>query len=75
MSTKGEFRVRTTFNPSASTAVDQIKQKTAEIIDLCDGLHPAVDQEGETRRLISLAQTRFEEAAMWAVKAATAIPR
>ena len=62
----GEDRVRTKFNPSADSTVDQIKQKSAELIDLCEGLR-TLDP-----RLASLAQTAYEEAAMWAVKAATA---
>jgi hypothetical protein len=68
----GEDRVRVKFNPSATGLVDQIKQKTAELIDVCASIHPPVDYEGETRRLIALAQTHYEDAAMWAVKAATA---
>ena len=62
----GEDRVRTKFNPSADGAVDQIKQKSAELIDLCETL------KVKDARLAALAQTAFEEAAMWAVKAATA---
>lgn len=34
----GEDRVRTKFNPSADSIVDQIKQKSAELIDLCEQL-------------------------------------
>jgi len=64
--TIGELRVRINFNPSAGTVVDQIKQKTAELINLCEEL------KAKDRRLASLAQTSYEEAAMWAVKAATA---
>lgn len=64
--TLGEQRVRASFNPSADSAVDQIKQKTAELIDLCEGL------KAKDGRLAALAQTAYEEAAMWAVKAATA---
>ena len=64
--TVGEQRVRTTFNPSASSDVEIIKNKTAELIDLCDAL------KSKDGRLASLAQTSYEEAAMWAVKAATA---
>lgn len=87
MSTKtiGESRVRTTFNPSANSTVDQIKQKTAELINLVERLrtvtpmlNEADEQRGasypadsETQRLISEAQTRYEDAAHWAVKAAT----
>lgn len=62
----GEDRVRTSFNPSADTIVDQIKQQTAVLINTCEKL-----KERDVR-LASLAQTAYEEAAMWAVKAATA---
>lgn len=61
----GEERVRVKFNPSADDVVDQIKQQTARLIDLCEELKP------KDPRLSSLAQTSYEEAAMWAVKAAT----
>jgi hypothetical protein len=64
--TIGEDRVRTKFNPSENSTVDQIKQKTAVLIDLCETLRP------KEPRLAALAQTAYEEAAMWAVKAATA---
>jgi hypothetical protein len=63
---EGERRVRTTFNPSALSEVDIIKQKAAELIDLCENL------KTKDGRLAALAQTAFEEGAMWAVKAATA---
>lgn len=61
----GEDRVRTKFNPSAEGVVDQIKQTTAGLIDICEEL------KAKDPRLASLAQTAYEEAAMWAVKAAT----
>jgi hypothetical protein len=64
--TIGEQRVRTEFNPAQSDTVSQIKQKTAELINLCEEL------KAKDARLSSLAQTAYEEAAMWAVKAATA---
>ncbi len=64
--TIGELRVRTKFNPSADSTVDQIKQKTAELINLCEGL------KAKDGRAASVAQTQYEDAAMWAVKAATA---
>jgi hypothetical protein len=64
--TIGEKRVRTEFNPSSDSTVDQIKQKTAELINLCETI------KEKDPRLASLAQTSYEEAAMWAVKAATA---
>lgn len=62
----GEKRVRITFNPSAEGIVDRIKNLSAELIDLCETLKP------KDARLASLAQTEYELAAMWAVKAATA---
>lgn len=62
----GEQRVRIEFNSSNSGLVDQIKRKTAELINLCE------DLKEKDPRLAALAQTAYEEAAMWAVKAATA---
>jgi hypothetical protein len=91
--TIGEDRVRIKFNPSDNSLVAQIKQKTAELIDLCEqyktpelahhnitisdpghrfGGEPATTANPEVNRLWSLAQTHYEDAAMWAVKAATA---
>jgi hypothetical protein len=68
----GEDRVRVTFNPSARSVVDQIKQDTARLIDACEQIISLGPPPGETVRLVRLAQTAYEEAAMWAVKAATA---
>ena len=62
----GEMRVRTTFNPSNDSIVDQIKQKTAELINLCELLK---QKDG---RAAAEAQTCYETAAMYGVKAATA---
>lgn len=69
----GEARVRTDFNVSGSSLVDSIKQKSAELINLAESLKPndGSIMNGEKARLIALAQTTYEEAAMWAVKAAT----
>ena len=66
MQTIGERRVRVSFNPSQTDTVAQIKQKSAELINLCEEL------KEKDVRLASIAQTSYEEAAMWAVKAATA---
>lgn len=68
----GEARVRTKFNPSADSTVDQIKQKTAELIDLChrEQQNPRANSS-EVTRLWGLAMAEYENAAMWAVKAAT----
>lgn len=67
----GTDRVRIKFNPEHHTTVDQIKQKSAELIDLCETLRNQGSADGEHQRLWSLAQTHYEDAAMWAVKAAT----
>lgn len=67
--TIGEDRVRVKFNPSDNSLVSQIKQKSAELIDLCEKSKQG--SIGEGVRLWSLAQTHYEDAAMWAVKAAT----
>lgn len=82
--TRGEQRVRIDFNVSGNSTVDSIKAKTAELINDLDSLRsfdvsdwPDTSNEtiekmaGEKLRLIDLAQTAYEEAAMWAVKAAT----
>ena len=76
--TIGERRVRTEFNPSADGRVDEIKQKSAELINLCEDIknydskgHENEEIRGEEARLVALAQTKYEEAAMYAVKAAT----
>lgn len=64
--TLGEGRVRLDFNPSQEGVVFDLKRHTAALIDLCEKL------KAKDPRLASLAQTAYEEAAMWAVKAATA---
>lgn len=68
--TFGGSRIRVSFNPSNDSLVDWFKGKTA---DLIDKLHEnrTWDSDPEYQRLLSLAQTAYEEAAMWAVKAAT----
>jgi hypothetical protein len=61
----GAERVRESFNPSKDNMVDKIKRYTADLIDLCE------DLKALEPRLAAMAQTAYEEAAMWAVKAAT----
>ena len=67
--TIGERRVRSAFNPSANDTVSALKSRTAELINLVEGLKNT--QDPERSRCAALAQTAYEEAAMWAVKAAT----
>ena len=76
LKTIGEKRVRITFNPDNNSTVDKLKAQTAGLINVCEQLPkltPATDDEdhGEQKRLIALAMTKYEEAAMFAVKAAT----
>jgi hypothetical protein len=63
----GEDRVRP--RDGESDLVKEIKQDTAALIDLCQ---LQLDRDAERLRLWVLAMTAYEEAAMWAVKAATA---
>lgn len=65
--THGERLVRVDFNVTGSNLVHQLKTKTAELINIVNELQ-------DDRRLVALAITAYEEAAMWAVKAATAAP-
>ncbi len=79
--TLGQKRVKAEFNPSKNDLVDQIKNKSAELIDLIESMRKVkfveephlgkvpVAFSSEKQRLISLAQTEIENAAMWAVKA------
>jgi hypothetical protein len=69
----GARRVRESFNPSKDNLVDKIKRYTADLIDLCEDLKiaPGGAAGSEQYRLVALAQTHYEDAAMWAVKAAT----
>src|SRR5262249_2943876 len=69
--TLGEERVRVSFNPSGDSAVEEIKQLTAALIDKCGEARGLGTVPTEEARLWSLAMTAYEEAAMWAVKAAT----
>lgn len=64
--TLGEQRVLTDFNVGSNSDVDKIKRTSAELINLVDSL------KEKDPRLAALACTSYEEAAMWAVKLATA---
>lgn len=63
--TIGEKRVRVDFNVDGDPAVDEIKKLAAHLIDACEF------EKDKDPRLCALAQTAFEEAAMWAVKLVT----
>jgi len=65
--TLGQKRVKAEFNPAKDGVVDQIKNKSAELIDLLESSRG--EKSGEAQRLISIAQTEIETAAMYGVKA------
>lgn len=71
--TLGEKRVRIEFNPSNGGNVNLIKEASAHLINVCEEMKPQPGEciSIEKLRLITLAQTAYEEGAMWAVKAAT----
>jgi hypothetical protein len=75
--TLGEYRVGIKFNPDSNPLVYKIKRAAADLIDLVDSI--ANVQNGvelpESVRLKALAMFSIEDAAMWAVKAATKPPR
>lgn len=71
--TLGEYKVGISFNPSSNPDVDELKQKAADFIDFCEHAR-SVYSIPEAQRLLSLAQTHAEDAAMWAVKAVTKQP-
>jgi len=71
--TLGEYRVGITFNPSSNVHVDEIKRRAADLIDYLNDWNSG--DNTESSRLISLAMTHIEDAAMWGVKAVTKGPR
>lgn len=77
--TVGEYKVGLDFNPSANPVVTDLKTKAAAFIDAVSGMKFADEQTeqqaSEINRLKALAITHAEDAAMWAVKAATKRPR
>lgn len=66
--TKGEERVRVTFNPSNQDYVFQLKSLGAQMINL---IEEHSTNQVEVLRLKALAMTAIEEGTMWAVKMAT----
>jgi hypothetical protein len=74
--TWGEWKVGISFNPGKNPKVDEIKRRAADLIDMINDLRtgesfPSSELGSEVARLKSLAMTHIEDAAMWAVKAAT----
>jgi len=68
--TYGEKAVGLTSNPSNDPLVQGIKEQFAAIIDSLDAQRNATDN-GEKKRMFSVAITDAQTAQMWAVKAIT----
>lgn len=62
----GEKLVRVAFNPSGDQVVIDIKQFTADLIDLVE------KNKAKDPRLAALAITSFEAGCLWGVKLVTA---
>ena len=56
------------FNPTNNPDVQNIKQRTDELIAICRSIGDA-NVSPESKRRVALAVTNYEQAAMWAVKA------
>lgn len=74
--TFGQKAVGLTFNPSSISEVNEIKEASANLIDVicgdegqCVKFDP--NQDGEVAAMRKLAQRHIQEGQMWAVKAAT----
>jgi len=67
----GKKRVRIDFNMGGRHDVALVKEHAANMIDTLEDLKKG---NGEQARCAAIAQTKFEEAAMWAVKAFTSEP-
>ena len=68
--TYGEELVGLTFNPAGDELVTDIKRSYAAIIDKLDARR-STTENGEVKRLCSIAITEAQTAQMWAVKAIT----
>lgn len=68
MSTLGESRIRTTFNPGNNDKVQNFKERFAHLLNDINDEPASTPEEG---RLKSLALTALEESAMWTVKLLT----
>nr|ELR5114946.1 hypothetical protein [Providencia stuartii] len=66
----GQKLVGINFNPSSLSTVDEVKQKSAELIDLVrDSMESATSEEA--LMIHNEAMRRIVDAQMWAVKAIT----
>jgi len=68
--TFGEKAVGITFNPGGSQEINTCKRLYANVIDQLNDLR-STTEDGEVKRLCSVAITEAQGAQMWAVKAIT----
>ena len=68
--TYGEKAVGLTFNPGSDPRVAKVKAAFAAIIDDLNDQKTAAEN-GEVKRMLSVAITEAQSAQMWAVKAVT----
>lgn len=68
--TFGERAVGLTFNPSNKLEVQSIKEQFASLLDNLNEQRNATE-DGEVKRMLSVAITEAQTAQMWAVKAVT----
>ncbi|HAT3998581.1 TPA: hypothetical protein I9Y90_000063 [Elizabethkingia anophelis] len=71
--TLGQIRVRTESDVTKADDISLIKQLTANLIDMLEDLRKDNRSmiDPEKQRLISIAQSKYEEACMFAIKALT----
>lgn len=68
--TFGDRAVGLEFNPTDNPLVQNLKEQSAKFIGLCNEARDLTD-DGEVKRMLSVAITEAQTAQMWAVKAAT----
>lgn len=68
--TYGQKAVGLTFNPGGHEKVNQIKAECAKIIDTLNDARNETE-DGEVKRMLSVAITELQTAQMWGVKAVT----
>ena len=68
--TFGQKACGVSFNPGGHPAVNDIKDKFAQVVDTLNDYRSA-SEDGEVKRMLSIAITEAQTAQMWAVKAVT----
>lgn len=66
----GQKAVGLTFNPGGNEKVNEIKNAFANVIDILND-YRAEAEDGEVKRMLSVAITEAQAAQMWGVKGVT----